>query len=152
MKMTVNGMFKRWVLVLSLFMLGSQMGWAQEEGAEGEEGAPTKARPIYIPLKPPFVVNYGGKGKLKYLKAELSVRVESNREASYVRHHMPMIRNNIVLLFSRQSDEDIDTQEGKELLRQSALEEIRDVVAAEEGDESREGIMDLYFNNFVIQK
>jgi flagellar FliL protein len=150
--MTVNLMFKRWVFVLSLLLAGGQMAWAQEDEAEGEDGAPAKVRPIYIPLKPPFVVNYGGKGKLKYLKAELSVRVASNREASYVRHHMPMIRNNIVLLFSRQHDEDIDTQEGKELLRQSALEEIRLVVSAEEGDETRDGIMDLYFNNFVIQK
>lgn len=146
-------LIKRLSLLMVIFFACSSLSWAQdeEEGAEGE-GAPAKSRPIYIPLKPPFVVNYGGKGRLKYLKVELSVRVASNREASYVRHHMPMIRNNIVLLFSRQNDEDIDTQEGKELLRQDALEEIRSIVAAEEGDESREGIIDLYFNNFVIQK
>jgi len=86
------------------------------------------------------------------LKAELSVRIASNKEASFVRHHMPMIRNNIVLLFSRQNDEDIDTQEGKELLRLAALEEIRSIVMAEEGEENGPGIVDLYFNNFVIQK
>jgi len=57
-----------------------------------------------------------------------------------------------VLLFSRQNDEDIDTQEGKELLRLAALEEIRTIVMAEEGEENGPGIVDLYFNNFVIQK
>jgi len=145
-------MMKKIGFLLMLVLAVSQFSWAQDEEAEGADGEPAKARPIYIPLKPPFVVNYGGKGKLKYLKAELSVRIASNKEASFVRHHMPMIRNNIVLLFSRQNDEDIDTQEGKELLRLAALEEIRSIVMAEEGEENGPGIVDLYFNNFVIQK
>ena len=145
-------MMKQIGFLLMLVLAVSQFSWAQDEEAEDAEGAPAKVRPIYIPLKPPFVVNYGGKGKLKYLKAELSVRIASNKEASYVRHHMPMIRNNIVLLFSRQNDEDIDTQEGKELLRLAALEEIRSIVMAEEGEDAGPGIVDLYFNNFVIQK
>jgi len=143
---------KQMGFLFALLMACSQWVLAQEEVEEGEEGAQVKVRPIYIPLKPPFVVNYGGKGKLKYLKAELSVRVASNIEASFVRHHMPMIRNNIVLLFSRQNEEDIDTQEGKELLRQAALEEIRQIIIEEEGDENGPGIVDLYFNNFIIQK
>ncbi len=124
--------------------------------AESDAGgvALPKSRPIYLPLKPPFVVNYGGQGRLKYLKAELSVRVKDSNAANSIRHHMPFIRNNLVLLFSKQSDVDIDTQEGKELLRQAALEEIRAIVLAEDGerDDGGSGIVDLYFNNFVIQK
>jgi len=37
-------------------------------------------------------------------------------------------------------------------LRLAALEEIRSIVMAEEGEENGPGIVDLYFNNFVIQK
>ncbi|TQV82735.1 flagellar basal body rod protein [Exilibacterium tricleocarpae] len=131
-------------------MLAAPSVWAQEE-AEGEasEEAPAKAPSIYIPLKPAFVVNYGGKGRLRYLRAELSVRVSNISAAGSVRHHMPFIRNNLVLLFSRQKDEDIDTQEGKELLRLAALEEVRSIIELED-EES--GVVDLYFNNFVIQK
>ena len=119
---------------------------AQEEDGGG---AAAEARPIYIPLKPPFVVNYGGKGRLRYLRTELSVRVSSIGAANSVRHHMPLIRNNLVLLFSSQKEEDIDTQEGKELLRLAALEAVRSILEAED-DES--GVVDLYFNNFVIQR
>ncbi len=121
--------------------------YAQEEAEEA--AGQDRGRPIYIPLKPPFVVNYGGKGRLRYLRAELSVRVGNISAANSIRHHMPFIRNNLVLLFSRQKEEDIDTQEGKEMLRLAALEEIRSIVEAEDGGE---GIIDLYFNNFVIQK
>lgn len=146
---------KKFFQVLALVTaMVSALPWAQAQEENAEGAGPARARPIYLPLKPPFVVNYGGMGRLKYLKAELSVRVVDNSAASSIRHHMPLIRNNLVLLFSRQSDEDVDTQEGKELLRQAALEEIRAVVLAEDGErpDGEEGIVDLYFNNFVIQK
>lgn len=104
---------------------------------------------IYIPLKPPFVVNYGGVGRLKYLKAELSVRVNSTEAANSVRHHLPYIRNNLVLLFSKQSDADLDSQAGKEALRQQALAEIIAIIEVEDG---QTGIVDLYFENFVVQR
>lgn len=104
---------------------------------------------IYIALKPAFVVNYGGVGRLKYLKAELSVRVPSTEAEEAVRHHMPFIRNNLVLLFSRQTDESLETQTGKENLRHEALQEVRSVLEAENGSSD---VLDLYFNSFVIQK
>jgi len=129
-------------LALLIFPLLALVANAQEE-AESTGG------PIYIPLQPPFVVNYGGVGRLKYLKAELSVRVQDGDTASAVRHHMPYIRNNIVLLFSRQTDETLDTQAGKEALRQAALEEVRTILESESGVG---GVVDLYFENFVVQR
>lgn len=154
-----------WVLgLLILASVSAPVVWAEEaeseasvsvESADGEvdadkgaEGA-VAAKPIYIPLKPPFVVNYGGPGRLKYLKTELSVRVDSAKAARALRHHMPLIRNSLVLLFSRQTDADLNTLEGKELLRQNALTEIRVLLENEEGSS---GVVDLYFNNLIIQK
>jgi len=130
----------KFAITLSLCLLTPLIA-AQEQGGAGS--------PIYIPLKPSFVVNYGGVGRLKYLKAELSVRVQDSDAANAVRHHMPYIRNNLVLLFSRQTDETLDTQVGKEALRQEALAEIRSVVETESGNG---GVVDLYFENFIVQK
>lgn len=112
-----------------------------------DEQTPQKA--IYIPLKPPFVVNYGGKGRLKYMKASLSVRVAHSRAANSVRHHMPYIRNNLILLFSRQTEEALDSQEGKELLRQEAMAEIQSILETEDGES---GLLDVFFNQLVVQK
>lgn len=121
---------------------------AQPEG--GGEGltAPSPGA-IYIPFKPSFVVNYGGPGRLKYIKADISVRLEDAKAANSVRHHMPYIRNNLVLLLSAQTEESISSQEGKEALRQEALKEVRSVIMAEDG---QEGVVDLFFNAFLIQK
>jgi flagellar FliL protein len=116
--------------------------------ARAEDEVTTKTT-TYIPLAPPFVVNYGGIGRLKYLKAEISVRVDDAVTARAVRHHMPLIRNNLVMLFSRQSEEDVKTQEGKERLRQKALAEINTLIAAEDGASA---VVDLFFNNLIIQQ
>lgn len=121
---------------------------SSEGGAEKSDQAPN-AGAIYVPLKPPFVVNYGGPGRLKYIKADLSVRLQDADAANSVRHHMPYIRNNLVMLFSAQTDESIASQEGKEALRREALEEVRNVILQED---QREGVIDLYFNAFLIQK
>jgi flagellar FliL protein len=132
---------KLWFVAMLLCYVSPALQ-AQEEGVDTGSS-------IYIPLKPPFVVNYGGVGRLKYLKAEISVRVQDNDAASAVRHHMPYIRNNLVLLFSRQTDETLDTQVGKETLRQTALEEVRTVLKMENDNT---GVVDLYFENFILQK
>ncbi len=121
--------------------------WASEHAAEPAEGAVPKT--IYIPLKPPFVVNYGGVGRLHYMKIEVSLKVSDEVGANAIRHHMPYIRNNLVLLFSKQDLDQMDTQEGKELMRKLALEEITTILKAEEGESKVE---DLYFNQLVIQK
>lgn len=135
-------------LLVALLLSVSSTLWAEDEEAPAEADA-VAAKPIYIPLKPPFVVNYGGVGKLKYIKAELSVRVKDTTAANTLRHHMPLIRNSMVLLFSSQTDADLDTQEGKELLRQAALSEINALLEKEEGES---GVVDLFFNNLIVQQ
>lgn len=118
-----------------------------------EEGEPALGLPnvgaIYLPFKPPLVVNYGGVGRLKYIKADISVRLQDAKAANSVRHHMPYIRNNLVMLFSAQTEESISSQEGKDALRKEALQEVREVIMAED---RQEGVIDLYFNSFLIQK
>ncbi len=159
------------VIILAIFALLGQPLYAEEaeqtppagdetaaegeesaEGAEGEEGeqmSMPNTGSIYIPLKPPFVVNYGGAGRLRYLKADITVRLQDAGVANSVRHHMPYIRNNLVMLFSAQTDESINSQEGKEALRQEALKEVRDVIMQED---KREGVVDLYFNTILVQR
>jgi len=127
------------LLLLAANPLGAQE--SEEKAAEGD---------IYVPLASPLVVNYGGPGRLKYLKAEISLRVDGSAQAAMLRHHMPLIRHKMVLLFSRQDEETVNTQEGRETLRLAAKEEINTALAAEEGEEAL--VRDLLFNNFVVQR
>lgn len=120
-----------------------------EDGAAESAAQTSKPGSIYIPLKPAFVVNYGGPGRLKYIKADISLRLQNSTAANSVRHHMPYIRNNLMMLFSAQTDESISSQDGKEALRKEALQTVREVIMKED---QTEGVVDLYFNGFLIQK
>lgn len=114
---------------------------------ETEEEALDSA--IYVPLAPPFVVNYGGGGRLKYLKTEISVRAADVQTSAAITHHMPLIRNAMVLLLSRQTDEDIDSQAGVENLLITARDEIIALLKAEQTEHK---VVEVYFNSFVVQK
>ena len=143
-------LLNRAVYLLS-FLLLSVGVYAQDD--KGEEAASDEpailARPIYVPVKPAFVVNYGGKGKLKYMKLEVSIRAKDTPASNAIRHHMPLIRDYLVRAFSRLQDEDVDTQQGKENVRVTALEGIKQLLKEEDGEE---GVIGLYFNNFVVQR
>lgn len=131
----------KWALIpLVLFAT-----WAYAE----EEDPAVLSRPIYVPVKPAFVVNYGEPGRLKYLKLEISLRVKDTPASNSVRHHMPLIRDFLVREFSNLTDEDVDTQTGKESVRVSALEGLQALILEEDGEQ---GITDLFFNTFVVQR
>lgn len=132
-------------LLISLSLLLAHPVIAQDDA----ENPAMLNSPIYVPVKPAFVVNYGEPGKLKYLKLEISLRVKDTQSSNAVRHHMPLIRDYLVRHFSRLMDEDVDTQTGKEAVRLSALEGLQLLMEEEDG---AQGITDLFFNNFVVQR
>ena len=122
--------------------------YAENEKNEDQFKAPLSA--IYVPVIPAFVVNYGGQGKLKYIKLEVSLRVKNSSSSNSVRHHMPLIRDYLVREFSRLDDVDVDSQQGKELVRVKALEGVKALLFKEEGDAVE--VIGLYFNNFLVQR
>jgi len=115
--------------------------------AQEEEGAGQTVN-MYVDLKPAFVVNYGGVGKLRYLKTSITLRIDGRGQSS-LRKHMPYIRHTLVMLLTRASDEDMTSMEGKEMLRQSALAAVQEVLVAEEGEHF---ITDLLFSAFIVQR
>ncbi len=116
-------------LGLALAIAVAQPGLAAGGGAA--KGAPEGIN--YIPISPPLVVNYGGPGKARYIKAELSVRSENATDANLVTHHLPLIRDRLVSILSAQSDAIVSSAEGKEYLRRYALAEINKALLQVQG-------------------
>ena len=135
-------------IFLALLALSASANSEDEAvAAEGEGQAPVAA--IYIPLKPQFVVNYGGAlGKAHFLKAEVTLRLADSEAASSVRHHLPYIRNNLVMAFASQTNETLQSQDGREALRVLALSEIREIIKREDGIDG-EKVVDVLFNKFT---
>ena len=133
---------KAWI-VLMLALAMPMMAVAEE----AEEGA---AKVIYITLSPPFVGNYGldGSAKLKVYKADISLRVTGAEAAKAVKANDPLIRNQLVGLFTQQTSESLGSVEAKEKLRQEALKQVQQVMNDETG---KPMVEDLLFNNLIVQ-
>ncbi|MCY1530758.1 Flagellar basal body-associated protein FliL [compost metagenome] len=114
-----------------------------EEPKEGE--APKVA---YIDLVPSLVGNYGSGPRLKYYKADISLRVSGAEAEEKVTRHEPLIRNQLVMLFSQQTDESLGSSDAKEKLRQEALKQVQQVLHSEEDQPL---VDDLLFNNLIVQ-
>ncbi|WP_293267885.1 flagellar basal body-associated FliL family protein [Neptunomonas sp.] len=101
----------------------------------------------YVELKP-FIANFGGTGKIRFLKCEVTVQVGSEAASYAINHHMANIRNDLVFLFSAQTEAELDTVEAQKVLAKKGLQLIQKLLVEEEG----EGMVnDLFFTSFVIQ-
>lgn len=97
-------------------------------------GGPKVAEGVnYIAIEPALVVNYGGPGKARFIKAELSLRTETGTDATEVMHHLPLIRDRLISILSAQTEDVISSAEGKEYLRAYALAEINKALLKVEG-------------------
>ena len=133
---------KAWIMLM--LALSLPLAAVAEEVQEGGD------KVSYITLSPPFVGNYGldGSPKLKVYKADISLRVTGNEAAKAVKANDPLIRNQLVGLFTQQTSESLGSVEAKEKLRQQALKQIQQVMTDETG---KPMVDDLLFNNLIVQ-
>ena len=130
-------------ILLLAFSFSGLTAYAQED-----EQTPVVAAPsAYVNLVPALVGNYGAGGKLKYYKADIALRVKAENVAR-VEYHEPLIRDQLIQLFAQQTDENLESNEGKEAMRQAALLQVQNTLKEEEGEIL---VDDLLFNNLIVQ-
>jgi flagellar protein FliL len=151
---------KRWIIVgvatfivlaggalgtlFALGMLGSEPVEAAAEGTNRVE----RRSPIYLSLDPPFTVNFTGNSRARFLQVTVDVMTRDPLVEGRLKQHMPVVRNNLVLLFSSKTSSELSTMEGKQALQQETLEAIQKLLTDETGDK---GIEAVYFTSFVMQ-
>lgn len=145
------------VLVLVLAVLGAG-GWFARGALFGDESAAgtepageqagSRSNAQYLALDPPLVVNFAASGKLRYLQVSVEVMSRDGAAIEAVQRHTPAVRNALIALFSERDYEALLTRDGKEALRQEALEVIRQELAMLTG---KPQVEDVYFSSFVMQ-
>lgn len=126
----------------------SEIDAALDDSSEEKEAAPSKEAAIYIPIKPPFVVNFQARGKQRFLQVDVSLMSRDSDAINAVQMHMPLVRNALVLLFGSQSFAELQESAGKVALRKATLLEVQKIMEKEIG---RPGIEDAFFTSFVMQ-
>ena len=108
----------------------------------------SKAPLTYVPLDPPFVVNFSADTDIRFLQVTVEVGTRTPEVVEHIKEHRPAIRNSLVMLFSSQDPYQLNTREGKETLRSECLSEIQKVMKAETGVT---GVESVFFTSFVMQ-
>ncbi|MFM1885598.1 MAG: hypothetical protein RL026_755 [Pseudomonadota bacterium] len=110
---------------------------------------PERLPAVYVPLDPPFVVNFEAGSGARFLQVAVQLMTRDPAVAEMVKAHNPAIRNDLLLLLGNPQLDVISTREGKEALRLQALDVVRKIIAAEGG--KGEAVEALYFTSFVTQ-
>ncbi len=114
--------------------------------AEGAFVAPDP--PTYLTLEPALIGNIEGPDRIRYVQVGLDMAFRDEKMLQAARTHMPVIRNNLIMLLSGKTHADLKTPEGKEATRQEMLESIREVLQTRAG---APGVESIYFTSFVMQ-
>jgi flagellar protein FliL len=104
---------------------------------------------LYVALDPPFVVNFEAEQMVRFLQVTVQVMSRDPATVELIKTNDPVVRNDLLLLLGNQSYTTISSREGKEKLRQEALEAVRKVVTNAGG--KAEKVEAVYFTSFVMQ-
>ncbi|HEY6517393.1 MAG TPA: flagellar basal body-associated FliL family protein [Steroidobacteraceae bacterium] len=105
--------------------------------------------PLYLPLDPPFVVNFQADQLVRFLQVAIEVMSRDQKTLDLLKSNDPVVRNDLLILLANQKYAVIATPEGKEQLRAQALAVIRKDVVQADGDPKR--LEAVYFTSFVMQ-
>ena len=113
--------------MLPLEYFGIESTEVAEDG-HGAAPAPSLSDTYYLPIDPPFIVNFTHLGALRYLQISIEVMYPNEDIIDRVIEHMPAIRNSLILLLSDQPYEKLSTFEGKEELRTEMVAAVNQIV------------------------
>ncbi len=114
---------------------------------------------LYLQLTPNFTINFNVNGRQRFLQAELTLVYRDKNLEALLKLHMPVIRNNLVMLMSGKNFDELQTVEGKEQLRREALVAVQAIVAKEQAEQTqvpeaqraKGNVEQVLFTTFLMQ-
>lgn len=131
------------------FMNKDDAGKSQDPAQTPELTSSGKPAAIYEVLAPAFVVNFSSNGgRQRYMQVSVALMSRDQVALDGLKEHMPLLRNQLVMLFSSQDFAAIATPVGQEMLRQQATASVQELAKKEIGKLAVEQVL---FTNFVLQ-
>ncbi len=132
----------------SLYFMGMLGGGSGKTTEEKEEHKEVKNIPIYFAFPKAFTVNFETDQGLRFLQVSVEIMSYDQVAIDAVGAHMPVIKNNIILLLSNQTYGDLVSVEGKKEIRQRMLNEVQAIL---DKYKTESAVEEVYFTNFVMQ-
>jgi flagellar FliL protein len=86
---------------------------------------------------------------VRFLQIAVQVMTRDPATLELLKNNDPVVRNDLLLLFGNQKYAQLATREGKEALRNQALDDLRKVITQAGGHAER--LEAVYFTSFVMQ-
>jgi flagellar FliL protein len=106
-----------------------------------------KIGPVFYTIKPIFITNIIG-SRTRFLQVSVDIKVRDQLITINIGNSLPLIKQELNILFGSQYYDNLLTPEGKELLKKETLKIIKDVMEKTTG--TSVGIEDVLFTEFVI--
>jgi len=103
---------------------------------------------LYYAMDPAFIINYSNGGKSRFLQVELTLMTRDPEALAVLEKHNPLIRNNLLDVFSTQDINLLASAEGKEKLAEDLAVAVQAILDVELG---RPGIEAVLYRSFIIQ-
>jgi flagellar FliL protein len=95
-----------------------------------------------------MIVNFSQRGPARFLQVEMQLMAHDPKLFRTVEQHMPVIRNDLLVLLGTTSYEEASSREGKEKLNREILDTVNRILREQSG---QDGIQAVYFTSFVMQ-
>jgi len=126
------------ILFLSFFLVVNNVYAAEDETS-------AELNIEYLEMSPKFTVNLDRRNK--YLVVNVQLMVEGEDYVEKVKKHLPVLRHELIMLYSGRSTAELQTMEQREALRQ----ETKKVITKALDDHSNsDGFRDVFFTEFLV--
>ena len=130
---------------ITFFLMKGSAGSKPKEKEEVEH----VVEKLYFDLGKPLVIDFPKNPVAQHGRITLAFYVKDAETVALLKNNEPMIRSNLLMLIGSQDVAKLNTLEGKELLRQAILENMKEVV--KEMDGKARNVEAVFFTSFVTQ-
>lgn len=120
------------------------VGFLSTGSVQASESSGNAVGPKYAKLEP-ITVNL--QGLVQYLQASITLKVASPQAEEAIKLYMPMIRHELILLFSSKEAGQVTSPEGKQKLIDETRRAANKAISLTE----KQGVTEVLFESFVVQ-
>lgn len=122
----------------------SNAGDKKADKKNGKHDEKNAGHAVYFAITPSFTVNFKNNAEFRLLQIDIAVSASNQAVIDAIKKHMPLLRNNLLMLLSAEDPTVLKTAEGKTALREKIKATIEEMDQVEAVDE-------VYFTGFIMQ-